>query len=180
MFSTHFLQEPVYGIFRGVPHIICDVMSCQYISMSFLPCAVSPKCDQCDQIVTKTWQHMIIWLLHQNKRFSTHFFFRNLCMAFLEVVPILFVMSCHVSMSVCHFCQVLSAGCSIPVTFLADSTWQNVTYWSYGTHIYICSHNFVTVYHTESCHTILEMAETVLCWSKTHLNLHVEKSTQRR
>ena len=30
-------------------------------------------------------------------------------MAFLEVAPTLFMMSCHVSMSVCHFCHVLSA-----------------------------------------------------------------------
>ena len=32
-------------------------------------------------------------------------------MAFLEVVSILFVMSCHVSMSVCHFCQVCHTRC---------------------------------------------------------------------
>ena len=92
--------------------------SCQYV--------IFAKCCQTkmSQIVTKTWHHMIIWLLHQNKRFSTHFFFRNLRLAILEVAPTLFLMSCHVIMSLCHFCHMLSRFCHNFGHFWADSTWQ--------------------------------------------------------
>ena len=53
--TKFFFREPVYGISRGGPHIICNVMSCHYVSMSFFPSAVS-RVLYCRH--NFGWQHM--------------------------------------------------------------------------------------------------------------------------
>jgi len=159
-----------------------------WVTLFVMSChVVMSVCHFChmlsDQNVTncdKLWQIVIIWLLHQNKRFSTHFFFRNLRLAILEVAPTLFLMSCHVIMSLCHFCHMLSRFCHNFGHFWADSTWQKwhtdmMTWHDIKNNVGVTSINARRRFLKKNGLKIFYFGGVTLIW-----NSCVEKSTQRR